>query len=592
MFFTLNVKEVLPTLPTISLKNYTAPDRSSNNDTSSKKSKKKFEKISQTDLKQKLEEKLLASTITQQEPEKNISDTPSHTSSWSIFKSIFASDVKKKVAIKIQENTLKKIPFPQDKPTFPTEIMDMDTSNDGPIDNSYLVAQAEAIQNKLMEFNVPVSIEWFDIWPSIVQLRVKPDAWIKVSSIENLKNDLALSVKSPALRIEAPILGTSCVWIQLPNPKPRMVYLWDVLKSPEFRQAMQKSTTNLAMWVWIDGGIIVKQLEKMPHLLVAWATWSGKSVGVNDFILSLIFQNSPSELKFLMVDPKQVELEFYSWLPYLLAPIVTQSDKALKLLQRSVEEMETRYSKLKKTKVKNLTEFNEKHPEEAMYRIVIVIDELADLMMTWNKKDVEWCITRIAQKARAVWMHLIVATQRPSVNVLTWLIKANVPTRVAFGVVSQIDSRTILWFKWAEDLLGRWDMLYSDPQTKNATRIQAPFVSTAETERIMAHLKDKYMQGLAEDEFYHPEIIRMLEGQVEYAWVWWSSSWSGWWNGSDDELIEQAIQVISETRKASATMLQRKLNVWFARAARIMDELEERWIVWPQEWAKARDILI
>ena len=211
-------------------------------------------------------------------------------------------------------------------------------------------------------------------------------------------------------------------------------------------------------------------------------------------ILSLMYQNTPAELKFLMIDPKQVEMEFYSGLPYLLAPIVTRPDKALKLLQWSVEEMEIRYTKLKKAKAKKLEEYNAKNPNDKMYRIVIVIDELADLMMSGNKKDVETCITRIAQKARAVGMHLIIATQRPSVNVLTGLIKANVPTRISFGVVSQVDSRTILGMKGAEDLLGKGDMLYLDTTTKFPMRMQSPFVDTAETERVIDALKKKYMK--------------------------------------------------------------------------------------------------
>ena len=352
---------------------------------------------------------------------------------------------------------------------------------------------------------------------------------------------------------------------------------------------MRNSDTNLTLWKQIDGSIITKTLEKMPHLLVAWATWSGKSVWVNDFIVSLMYQNSPSELKFLMIDPKQVELELYSWLPYMLWPIVSDPDKALKLLNRAVEEMERRYALLKNKRVKNLEEYNKKVIWEKMYRIVIVIDELADMMMRKNKRDVETAITRIAQKARAIWIHLIVATQRPSVNVITWLIKANMPTRIAFGVISEIDSRTILGRKWAEDLVWRWDMLYIDPTTKRPVRIQAPFIDTPEIERVVKTLKDKYMKWLSEEDIYNPEIVQALENKLETAPGSFGTGGTGW---ADEELIEQAIQVISETRKASATLLQRKLNVWFARAARIMDQLEERGIVWPQEWAKARDIFI
>ena len=401
-------------------------------------------------------------------------------------------------------------------------------------------------------------------------------------------------MKSKSLRIIAPIPGTDMIGIQIPNPKASMVRLGDIISTEEFSMQMKKNSTNLSLGKGIDGSVQVKALESMPHLLVAGATGSGKSVGINDFIVSLMFQNTPAELKFLMVDPKQVELEMYSGLPYLLAPIVYDSGKAIKLLQWTVEEMEKRYSTLKDQRVRNLDEYNQKmdaEGQEKMYRIVFIIDEMADMMLSSsaNRKEVENCINRLAAKARAVGIHLILATQRPSVNVITGLIKANIPTRIAFGVVSEVDSRTILGRKGAEDLVGKWDMLYMDPSTKFPIRIQAPFVSTEEIERVVSQLRNKYMQNLTEEDIYHPEIIAALESKVETARGVLSSGGEG---GNDEDLINQAIQVIAETRKASATLLQRKLNVWFARAARIMDVLEERGIIWPQEGAKPRDIFI
>ena len=447
--------------------------------------------------------------------------------------------------------------------------------------------KAKALQNKLMEFNVPIMIEGFDIGPSIVQMRIKPDEGIRLSTIEWLSNDISLSLKSKSVRIVAPIPGTDCVGIQLPNPKPVMVKLGDILNSSEFIQDMKKSDNNLSLGKAIDGSIMIKTLESMPHLLVAGATGSGKSVGVNDFILSLMYQNTPSELKFLMVDPKQVELELYSGLPYLLAPIVYEPEKALKLLKRTEHEMERRYGVLKEMRVKNIDEYNQKIKEEKMFRIVFVIDELASLMLSKSKRDVENCITHISAKARAVGIHLIIATQRPSVDVITGLIKANIPTRIAFGTVSEIDSRTILGRKGAETLLGKWDMLYMDPSTKSPIRIQAPFVSTEEIEKVTLALKNKYMDGLTEEDIYSQEIVNLLESKFEAGDQLFS------WGGSDDDaLIEQAIQIISTTRKASATLLQRKLNIGFARAARVMDTLEERGVVGPQEGAKPRDIFI
>ncbi len=518
---------------------------------------------------------------------KNIFSKWEKSSDDSLLKTAIKSTMVKAVDDKIHQKTMTHISFPKDKPTFWLDLLRRQQWA-VQVDHEALAKKAQLVQSKLIEFGVPVSIDGFDIWPSIIQIRVKPEPGIKISTIENLKQDLALATKSKALRIVAPIPGTDCVGIQIPNPQPMMVHLGDVLWASDFTQSMQKSLMNMTLGKAIDGVNMIKSLEDMPHLLIAWATGSGKSVGVNDFILSLMYQNNPNELKFLMVDPKQVELEMYAWLPYLLAPIVTQSEKALKLLQWAVEEMEIRYTKLAKARVKKLTEYNAKFPEEQLYRIVFVIDELAELMMSGNKKEVEACITRIAQKARAVGIHLIVATQRPSVNVITGLIKANIPTRIAFGVVSQIDSRTILGIKGAEDLLWKWDLLYMDPTTKHPVRVQAPFVDTDEIDAVITSLKRRYMQWLQEEDIYHPEIIRILEAKPETA----AGQYAGGGNGDDEDLVQQAIEVILETRKASATLLQRRLGLGFARAARIMDELENRGVVWPQEWAKAREILM
>ena len=514
------------------------------------------------------------------------------TSSWgSLLKEMF----KTKVTQKIEEKKPKPvISFAGDKPTFGYSALESNLGNQQTVDENFLVEKAKALQTKLSEFWVPIAIEGFDIWPSIVQIKIKPEEGIKISAIEGLSNDIKLSLKSKSLRIIAPIPGTDMIGIQIPNPKASMVRLGDIISTEEFSMQMKKNSTNLSLGKGIDGSVQVKALESMPHLLVAGATGSGKSVGINDFIVSLMFQNTPAELKFLMVDPKQVELEMYSGLPYLLAPIVYDSGKAIKLLQWTVEEMEKRYSTLKDQRVRNLDEYNQKmeaEGQEKMYRIVFIIDEMADMMLSSsaNRKEVENCINRLAAKARAVGIHLILATQRPSVNVITGLIKANIPTRIAFGVVSEVDSRTILGRKGAEDLVGKGDMLYMDPSTKFPIRIQAPFVSTEEIERVVSQLRNKYMQNLTEEDIYHPEIIAALESKVETARGVLSSGGEG---GNDEDLINQAIQVIAETRKASATLLQRKLNVWFARAARIMDVLEERGIIWPQEGAKPRDIFI
>ncbi len=508
----------------------------------------------------------------------------------SLIKSLIKDKLERKIEEKekIKERKIRPtINFSGEKPTFNHAILETNADQTVTIDETFLMEKAKALQNKLMEFNVPIMIEWFDIGPSIVQIRIKPDEGIRLATIESLSNDISLSLKSKSVRIVAPIPGTDCVGIQLPNPKPLMVRLGDVLSTSEFANDMKKSDNNLALGKAIDGSIIIKTLESMPHLLVAGATGSGKSVGVNDFILSLMYQNTPSELKFLMVDPKQVELELYAGLPYWLAPIVFEPEKALKLLKRTEHEMERRYGVLKEQRVKNIDEYNQKTSAEKMFRIVFIVDELASMMLSKAKRDVENCITHISAIARAVGIHLIIATQRPSVDVITGLIKANMPTRIAFGTVSEIDSRTILGRKWAETLLGKWDMLYMDPSTKSPTRIQAPFISTEEIEKIVMTLKTKYMGGLTEEDIYNQEIVGLLENKLEAGEQLFSNN-----GDNDDELVERAIQVISQTRKASATLLQRKLGVGFARAARIMDILEEKWIIWPQDGAKPRDIFI
>ncbi|HMT01400.1 MAG TPA: DNA translocase FtsK [Candidatus Absconditabacterales bacterium] len=555
-------------------------------------SSKKSTKQSDRDLKKKLRDAQQEDEEdydTDDEPEEeDYEEQETAVKSGSILKDL----LKQKITGKLNQKTAEKkiehrITFASDKPTFDADNLEAPSGQVQQVDEAYMVEKAKGLQSKLSEFSIPIEIKGFDIGPSVVQMKFKPEAGIKLSSIESLKNDITLGVRSKSLRIIAPIPGTDLVGIEIPNPKPEMVRLREVLCGNDFHSLMEKSMTNLALGKGIDGKSVIKPLEDMPHLLVAGSTGSGKSVGINDFILSLIYQNSPSELKFLMVDPKQVELGLYDGIPYLLAPIITKPDVALRGLKWAVNEMERRYELLKNSRVRNLKEYNKKFPDEQLYRVVIVIDELADLMMSGNKKDTETCITRIAQKARAVGMHLIVATQRPSVNVITGLIKANIPTRIAFGVVSQIDSRTILDMKGAEDLVGKGDMLYMDPNTKYPLRIQAPFVSTEESEKVVEEIKEKYMKGINESDIYNADLVAILEGKNE------SISFSGLGDTSDDdELVNQAIEIIMETKKASATMLQRKLGVGFARAARIMDILEAKGVVGPQEGAKPREVLV
>ena len=504
----------------------------------------------------------------------------------SITKNILKDKIKKKITEKIEETKKIDISYPKDKPTFSVDILEIWESTPQ-VDENELIFKAQELQKKLQEFNIPVEIAGYEIWPTVIQFKIKPAEGVKVSSIEKLKKDLALALRSN-IRILAPIPGTEYVWIEIPNPDSKIVYLSEILWSSEFISSMNKYLTNLSIWKTISWKLFFQPLEKMPHLLVAGQTWSGKSVAINDFIISLLYQNTPAELRFIMVDPKQVELWLYDGIPHLLAPIITEPEKALRALKWAVDVMNRRYAKLKELKVRNIYEYNEKVDEkDKMSRIVIIVDELADLMMSWNKKEVEHNIARIAQMARAVWMHLILATQRPSVNVITGLIKANIPTRIAFWVVSQVDSRTILDRSWAEDLIWKWDLLFVSPDYKYPIRIQAPYVSTSDTEKVIEVIKNKYLpDGATSEDIYDKELLDQLE------WNKPESTYSWWWAWDDEELIQQAIEIIQQTRKASITLLQRRLKIWFARAARLMDELEERWIVGPQEWSKPREILI
>ena len=488
--------------------------------------------------------------------------------------------------------------FDAEKPTFDTKMLSHgDVKKNDLVDDIYIHSRANLIETKLAEFGINVKTVSYDIWPSIIQIQIKPQAGVKLSRIEWLKDDLLLALKTKTIRIIAPISGTDLVGIEIANPSPSMVHLADILESENYTSKMSDNMTNLPIGKAIDGSVLIKSFESMPHLLVAGATGMGKSVTVNGFILSLIYQNNPQELRFIMIDPKQVEMELYSGIPHLLAPIVTDSEKALKALKRCVDEMEMRYTILKNHRVKNIYEYNELVPkEEKMSRIVIVIDELADLMLSSKlRKDVEIAITRIAQKARAVGMHLLIATQRPQVNVITGIIKANIPARISLWVISWIDSRTILDTKWAEDLMSKWDLLYIDPANRQPIRVQSPFISTGDTEKIIKMIKTKYLKWITdENSIYDQDLLAILNSNK---WEWWSGSLfdSGSGGGSDDDdwLISNAMELISGMRTASTTMLQRKLQIWFSRAWRIMDELERRGIVWPQEsGGKPRQVLM
>lgn len=453
------------------------------------------------------------------------------------------------------------------------------------VDKNEIRKKELEIQEKLLQFKIEVEMQWYQVWPTVIQYRLKPKDWIKLQKIVNLKDDLALALHAKSLRIQAPIPWLWVVWVEVPNPKREAVYLKEVLNSSDFND--KKIELPISIWKDVSWNTLVWDLAEMPHLLVAWQTKSWKSVWMNWFIMSLLYKFSPSELRMIMVDPKMVELSVYNWIPHLLTPVITNSDKALNSLKWSVAEMLRRYQLASKINAKNLLEYNAKvEKSDKLHYIIIIIDELADLMMSWNKKEIEDNIARIAQMWRAVWMHLIIATQRPSVNVLTWLIKANVPSRIAFTVASGIDSRTVLDQGWAEDLLWKWDMLYYPTWNPEPLRVQWVFVETAEVERVVNKLKLTIDPDMLQN-LQLPEIAN------------WKSKFEGsimekydWNQDEDPKIIEEAIEILRKEKKWSTSLLQRKLWLWYARAAKILDILEDLEIVWPSNWSKPREVFL
>ena len=451
------------------------------------------------------------------------------------------------------------------------------------IDEDAIEEKQDEIVDKLRQFKIDVKMTWYRVWPTVIQFRLKPEEWVKLNKIENLKKDLTLALHAKSIRIQAPIPWEWVVWIEVPNENRQPVWLKEVLSSPKFKNP--KLDIPIAVWKDVNWDVVVWDLTKMPHLLVAWQTASWKSVWMNGFIVSMLYKFTPSELKMIMIDPKRVELSLYNGIPHLLTPVITSPDKALNALKWAVAEMLRRYDLATAVNARNLKEYNAKvSKEEKLPYIVMVVDELADLMMSWNKKEVEGSIARIAQMARAVWMHLIVATQRPSVDVITGLIKANVPSRIAFTVASQIDSRTVIDKAWAEDLLWRWDMLYFPTGSLEPERVQWVLVETDEVEAIVNQIK------LTVD----PDMINNLYDDSIVSWRS-NAAWSilenySWDQEEDPELIEKAITIVREAKKWSTSLIQRKLWLWYARAAKVLDILEELWVVWPSNWSKPRDV--
>lgn len=559
------------------------------------KAKKDLEQIQK--MKKELEEELLKVKKSQKEPKQlDLEDAPRKISIEKKEEKSFFSKMKdalseeneeRKTSIKIEKK------LSSDEKTFTSPKYDSwklpnlnllaDIGWDIQVNENDIYNKQEEIVDKLAQFKINVNMTGYRVGPTVIQFRLKPEEWVKLNKIENLKKDLTLALHAKSIRIQAPIPGEWVVGIEVPNENRQAVGLKEVLASSVFNNS--KLDIPIAIWKDVNGDVIVWDLTKMPHLLVAWQTASWKSVGMNGFIISMLYKFSPSELKMILIDPKMVELSIYNGIPHLLTPVITNSDKALNALKWTVAEMLRRYDLAKALNARNLKEYNAKvKKEDALPYIVVIVDELADLMMSGNKKEVETSIARIAQMARAVGMHLIVATQRPSVDVITWLIKANIPSRIAFTVASQIDSRTVIDKAGAEDLLWRWDMLYAPTGVLEPARVQWVLVETREVENIVNELKLTVDPNMINN-LYDDSIVN---GKSNVAGSILENY--NWDQDEDPELIEKAIAIVRESKKWSTSLIQRKLWLWYARAAKVLDILEELWVVGPANGSKPREV--
>ncbi|MEA3272380.1 MAG: DNA translocase FtsK 4TM domain-containing protein [Patescibacteria group bacterium] len=436
---------------------------------------------------------------------------------------------------------------------------------------------SERIRKTLENFGIPAEMGAISVGPTVAQYTLKPAEGINLARITSLSNNLAMSLAAHPIRIEAPIPGKSLVGIEVPNRSIAMVRLREILESQEFKQ--KKSNLTIALGKDVAGKTWSADLAKMPHLLVAGSTGSGKTVSLISIIISLLYQNSPDDLKFIMIDPKRVELPLFNGVPHLLTPVITHIPKIVNSLKWALLEMDRRFDILQKYGKRDIATFNRETNEKMPY-LVIVIDELAELMKAASS-EVETCIIRLAQMARAVGIHLIIATQRPSVDVITGLIKANITSRIAFAVGSMVDSRTILDTSGAEKLLGRGDMLYISSEVSKPKRLQSAYVADNEIKRVVDFLKQK------DSPDYMDEVT---EKQIGSSIVMGGQD-SGYSN-EGDALLPDARDVIRQAKKASASLLQRRLKVGYARAARLLDILEEQGFIGPADGAKPRELLI
>lgn len=446
---------------------------------------------------------------------------------------------------------------------------------------------ADILVDTLNSFGVQVRITGINRGPTVTRYEVQPSAGVKIAKITSLADDIALNLAAGGVRIEAPIPGKPAVGIEVANAHKDMVGIREILESRQFTES--KSKLSFAVGKDIDGNIILGDIAKMPHMIIAGATGSGKSVCTNGIIMSILYHAKPTEVKLVLIDPKIVEFKIYDGIPHLLIPVVTDPRKAAGALNWATQEMDRRYALCASYNVRDLKDFNalaaRREDLDPLPQIVIVIDEFADLMMT-SSKEVEDAVCRIAQKARAAGMHLIIATQRPTADVITGLIKSNVPSRIALSVKSQMDSRNILDVGGAEKLLGHGDMLYFPNGLPKPVRVQGCYCSTEEIERVVGYIKEE-----AKAEYSHDIMEAVEQSMPAVKGERFEDDGSDRAEG-DDELIDRAIDVVVELGQASTSSLQRKLKLGYARAARIMDELEEMGVIGPHEGAKPRKVLI
>ncbi|EAI7990670.1 cell division protein FtsK, partial [Campylobacter coli] len=492
-------------------------------------------------------------------------------------KAILAKEIELNKALlrEIEQGEMEK---PKDFELPPLEFLTNPSHNKQEINESEIDKKIYNLLEKLRRFKIGGDVISTYIGPVVTTFEFRPSADVKVSRILNLQDDLTMALMAKSIRIQAPIPGKDVVGIEVPNDEIQTIYLREILESEVFKNA--KSPLTIALGKDIVGNAFVTDLKKLPHLLIAGTTGSGKSVGINSMLLSLLYRNSPKTLRLMMIDPKMLEFSIYNDIPHLLTPVITDPKKAVNALSNMVAEMERRYRLMAEAKTKNIENYNEKMKElgeEELPFIVVIIDELADLMMTAGK-DVEFYIGRLAQMARASGIHLIVATQRPSVDVVTGLIKANLPSRISYKVGQKIDSKVILDAMGAESLLGRGDCLFTPPGTSSIVRLHAPFASEFEIEKIVDFLKDQ--QSVEYDESF-------LKDQQSMG-VTSSESMN---NGEYDELYEDAKRVILSDGKTSISYLQRKLNIGYNRAANIIDQLTESGVLSEPNSKGQREIL-